>query len=202
MGATGRTLTRIASQRGLSIIPHVRPHHVGKVDLPAHAAVFELGDTEALVAALSRSTTIIQLVGTMRRRFAAGDTYDTSDIGTTAQLLSAARQARTIDHVILLTSVGAGSPVGAYLAAKARAERVVVESGIPYTIFRPSLLMGEGRAPPPLLPTITRIFGPRFRAITLEELSSALLRAALDRAPTETALEGRPLWQLVETQRR
>src|SRR5207245_164039 len=100
---------------------------------------------ERLRTALARCTTVTQLIGTTRKRFAAGDTYESSDIGTTRQLVDAAHAAGTIDHFILLTSVGAGKPRGAYLRAKAEAERIVIESGIAYTIFRPSFLIGGGR---------------------------------------------------------
>ena len=93
--------------------------------------------------------TVVQLIGTIRARFKSGDTYETSDIGTTRQLVDAAKLAGSIDHIVLLSSVGAGRPIGAYLKAKAAAEKLVVDSGIPYTILRPSTFDGEGHKPPP-----------------------------------------------------
>ena len=138
----------------------------------------------------------------MRHRFAKGDTYETSDIGTTAQLIAAAKPAG-VDHLILLTSAGAGRPVGAYLKAKARAEALVRDSGIPWTIFRPSALEGGERKPIPGFKGLTRLLGLKsFEPISLEELAAAMLQSAADRAPLGAVLEGTSLWELVARARR
>jgi uncharacterized protein YbjT (DUF2867 family) len=43
----------------------------------------------------------------------------------------------------LVSSVGAGKPRGLYLSTKAELEKCLRESGLPYVILRPSLLMGR-----------------------------------------------------------
>ena len=43
----------------------------------------------------------------------------------------------------LVSSAGAGKPRGFYLETKAKVEKILVDSGLPYVIVRPSLLMGE-----------------------------------------------------------
>lgn len=195
-GATGRTVMRLAAARGADVIGHQRR----KAERPAdpRARVVDLADKDALVEELRGCTTVLQLIGTMRKRFAAGDTYETSDIGTTRQIADAAAAAG-IDHFVLLSSVGAGRPMGAYLAAKARAEALVVESGVPYTIFRPSTFVGEGHRAPPGFALVTRVLGlSRLRPIPIEDLGRALLHAALERAPLGTVLEGEALWAVVE----
>src|SRR5690349_15737555 len=127
-GAVGRTVMRQADARGVDVVPHLRPKTAaqGKA-LHPKADVLELSETEKLAEAFRSTgrTSVLQLIGTMRKRFAAGDTYESSDIGTTQQLVDAAKKAGTVDHVVLLSSVGAGRPVGAYLKAKARAEQIV-----------------------------------------------------------------------------
>ena len=46
---------------------------------------------------------------------------------------------------------------------------------------------------------ITRLFGlKKYQPIKLAELASAILFAATERAPLGVALEGVPLWDLVE----
>jgi nucleoside-diphosphate-sugar epimerase len=120
-GATGRVLVPLAQQRGMPFVAHVRTRHAQSPELPPNAAIFELSDSSALDAAMRGCTTVVQLIGTMRKRFSSGDTYATSDVGTTRQLVEAARRAGA-DHFVLLSSVGAGRPVGAYLQAKAQAE--------------------------------------------------------------------------------
>lgn len=161
-------------------------------------AVFPLEEADRLVEALAGCTTVVQLIGTMRNRFAQGDTYETSDVGTTRLLVEAARRVPTVDHVLLLSSVGAGRPVGAYLKAKAAAEAVVKESGIPFTVFRPSALEGGERKPIPGVRALMELFGAqKWKPISLDELSNAMLRVALERAPLGVALEGASLWEVV-----
>ncbi|MCP3143003.1 NAD(P)-binding oxidoreductase [Pyxidicoccus xibeiensis] len=195
-GATGRTLMRQGLARGVSVIAHVRPKSAQEE--PARSwprkAVLELGDSEALVEAMRGSTTVLQLIGTMRKRFASGDTYETSDIGTTRQLVEAAKRAG-VDHVVLLSSVGAGRPMGAYLKAKAEAERLVRESGLAWTVVRPPAFEGEYHRPPGLLHTLSRLKPLRnLRPIHLEQLAAVLLRVAEQRAPLNAVLEGDSLW--------
>src|SRR5919197_2190336 len=198
-GAVGRTAVRLAEERGLSVVPHVRPKTAAQgKSLHPRAVVLELSDTDALAEALRDRTTVLQLIGTARSRFARGDTYETSDVGTTRQLVEAAKRTGSIDHFILLSSVGAGRPVGAYLKSKARAEAIVRDSGIPFTVFRPSAFMGEGHRVPPVIKRLTRALGARtWEPIAVLDLAAALLSVAERREPLKAGLEGAALWQIV-----
>jgi uncharacterized protein YbjT (DUF2867 family) len=199
-GATGRTLMRQALARGVSVLPHVRPKSANTEPASTwpQKAALELADAPALAEAMKGRTTVLQLIGTMRKRFAAGDTYETSDIGTTRQLVEAAKQVG-VDHFVLLTSVGAGRPVGAYLQAKAEAERIVRDSGIPYTMVRPPALEGEYHRPPGLLHTLGKLpLLLNLKPMHLEQLAAALLRVSERREPLNAVLEGKSLWAEVE----
>lgn len=202
-GATGRTLMRVAQARGVrgELVAHVRPRSASAAG--DGTVVFDLADAAALTNALRGCTTVVQLIGTMRKRFAAGDTYESSDIGTTQSLVDAARAAGTVDHVVLLSSVGAGRPMGAYLHAKARAEAIVTGSGLPYTIFRPSAFYGEGHKGVPGGKAVTRLLGlKKYEPIAVEELAAAILQTALLRSPLGVALEGQALWDVVAAAKR
>jgi len=141
-GAVGKTLVKRAGVEQVAFLAHVRPRP--GVARGAFDRKFDLADAEALDLALRDCNTVVQLIGTIRKRFQSGDTYEVSDIGTTRLLVESARRVKTIDHIVLLSSVFAGRPIGAYLRAKAEAERIVRESEIPYTIFRPSAFIGAG----------------------------------------------------------
>ena len=142
-------------------------------------------------------TTVMQLIGTMRKRFSTGDTYETSDIDTTQYLVDAAKRCG-VDHVVLLSSVGAGKPTGAYLKAKAKAEAIVTESGLDYTIFRPSAFHGAGHRAPPGMRFLMGALGMhRFRPILIEELASSLLHVAQTGTAKGQILEGLNLWEVV-----
>src|SRR5437868_11153205 len=80
-GAVGTVLVPELRRAGIAVTPHVRPktaarHEMGK---DPEALVCELGDAAALDRAMAICDGVICLVGTMRRRFAQGDTYESSD---------------------------------------------------------------------------------------------------------------------------
>ncbi|WP_284706255.1 SDR family oxidoreductase [Micromonospora phytophila] len=55
---------------------------------------------------------------------------------STRNLVLAAQRAGTVEHLVLISVIGADAvPIG-YFARKAEAERIVATSGIPYTILR------------------------------------------------------------------
>lgn len=200
-GATGQVLVPLAASFHLEVIPHVRPKSVHKLSHP-HAAVFELTDAQRLRETLQTCDTVVSLVGTMRKRFGQGDTYETSDIGTTRLLVNAAKEVG-LRHFILLSSVGAGKPFGAYLRAKAQAENLVMRSGLAYTVFRPSALEGGERKAIPFAKPLFRALGlRRLEPISLHDVSSAILWCAKNHAPLHEVLEGRSLWKLVDEAQR
>lgn len=197
-GAVGRTVMRVGDRLGVDLVPHRRPKSADAHPPDPRAAVLELADHDALVSALRGCTTVLQLIGTMRKRFATGDTYETSDIGTTRQLVNAAKEAG-VDHFVLLGSLGTGTPVGPYLKAKAKAEAIVRESGIPWTILRPSAFEGEGHPHFPVLRAVTRALGLHtFAPIRVEDLAGAIVEIALTREPLGEVVQGRALWKIVE----
>ena len=194
-GAIGRAVCAAAESRQVAIRPHVRPASATKAG--PDSAVLDLGDADALAAALGDCASVVQLIGTMRKRFSTGDTYETSDIGTTRQLVAAAKRA-SLEHFVLLSSVGAGRPVGAYLKAKAEAERLVAEFGLPYTIFRPSSFDGDYHRPPPGMRALTRALGlKRYEPIAVTDLARAILHVAASRVAVGEVLEGDSLWRVV-----
>ena len=198
-GAVGQVLLQLAPKQQADVVAHARPKSASKVSgaVSGQVAAIELSDPR-LAEAMRGCTTVVQLIGTMRKRFSSGDTYETSDIGTTRQLVDAAKECGTVDHVVLLSSVGAGSPTGAYLKAKAEAERIVTVSGIPYTIFRPSAFADREGVFIPGMGAITRLLGlKKYEPIKLAELASAILWSAINREPLGVALEGAPLWDIV-----
>jgi len=196
-GAIGRQLTRLARERGVAHVSHLRPGRD-----PAgfeNPAVLALSDPDALDAAIKGCTTVLQLIGTKRERFGKGDTYESSDVATTRQLVESARRVG-VDHFVLLSAAGAGRPFGAYLKAKARVEALVMKGGAPYTIFRPSAFTGEGFRNLSAMDAVTRFLHlSKLRPIPTDVLVAGLLNVALAREPLDTVLEGEPLWAVAAT---
>ncbi len=216
-GAVGTALVPALRKQGFAVIPHVRPktaerHPLGK---DPQALICDLGQTAKLDAAMAQAQTVVCLVGTMRRRFAAGDTYESSDFQPVVQLVESAKRTPAPEqrHFVLLSSLGAG-PGGGYLGWKHRAEEVVRQCGLPFAILRPSFLDstragsqpsdGAQRIPPPVIGSALRLagsipglrgFADDLRPIPVEVLCRAIVRIVQDRAPAASVLTGRQLWQ-------
>ena len=140
-GATGTVFIPRATAAGLDLVLHVRPQSAAKTPLSAdsRARVFDLSDGAALAEGLVGVDAILSLVGTMQRRFDSGDTYESSDILSTRQLVAAATTAG-VARFVLLSSYGAGG-AGAYLQMKGKCEGIVQGSGLQWAIARPSALV-------------------------------------------------------------
>lgn len=193
-GAVGQAFLPRAEASGIEVRPHVRPASAGKLDHPRRV-LLELGDP-ALPEHLRGCDVVVSLVGTMRKRFHTGDTYESSDIDSARQLVAAAKAAG-VPRFVLLSSVGAGRPMGPYLAAKARAEGIVADSGLRYTILRPSAFEDRDGSGMPVTRALTRMLGMRrYEPIRLDELASALVNVLLRDGP-DGVLEGAGLWAVV-----
>lgn len=213
-GAVGSALVPRLRAQGFEVIPHVRPktadrHPLGK---DAQALIADLGDAQRLDAAMSGCDAVVCLVGTMRRRFAAGDTYESSDYLPVVHLVESARRTGSKDRFFVLLSALGARPGRGYLGWKFRAEEVVRNSGLPHAILRPSFLDsthagsqasdGTQRKPPPLVGGLLHALGAvpglrgvsdDLRTIPVEVVCDAIARILRDRAPTGT-VTGRTLW--------
>ena len=212
-GATGQVFIPMATQAGHDVLFHVRPKTAEKTPLgkDPRARIFDLDDAAALAKALSGREAVLSFVGTMRGRFKAGDTYESSDIGSTRQLVDGAKAA-SVSRFLLLSSYGAGG-MGAYLKMKGECERIVRDSGLSYSLFRPSALASPSGGPesphgarkPPaamgaLLGAVGRIPGLHgwaddVKPIPIEVVCDAFLAVLADPDKWNgRILEGRDLW--------
>jgi nucleoside-diphosphate-sugar epimerase len=147
-GATGFTGRALALQptdgAGVQLALQVRPGSSSIAKLEGDDRIVEvaLDDEAALAAALEGMDAVVQLIGTVRANFNEQTSYESVDYGTTVKLVGAARRAG-VEHFVLLSSVGAGMGLGSYLSWKKKTERAVTESGLGYTILRPSYLAGD-----------------------------------------------------------
>lgn len=217
-GAVGSALVQILRSDGFAVIPHVRPqtaerHPLGK---DPDALVCDLGDAPKVDAAMHRAGAIVCSVGTMRRRFAQGDTYESSDYEPVVRLVESARRAGDPRYFVLVSALGA-RPGSGYLGWKFKAEEVVQKSGLPHAILRPSFLDstrsgsqpsdGKQRAPPPIigaafarlrsLPSLKQI-SDDLRPIPVETLCRAIAELLRENQNRPEVLKGRALWSLAE----
>jgi len=144
-GFIGNTLIRHFSNLNLPVKLLIRPSKDSPnlpKGLPLDVAVSSLQDEKSLRAAMRDVDVIYHLASAEtqgRKAFLAE-----VDIQGTQNLVNVASQAK-INRFVYLSHLGADR-ASAYplLKSKAIAEHAIIESGLPYTIFRSAVAFGEG----------------------------------------------------------
>jgi NADH dehydrogenase len=103
-----------------------------------------LFDAAAVDTAMRDCQAVIHLVGIIREKPSAGITFDRIHHQGTARIVEAARRAG-IGRYVQMSAIGASpdSP-SEYHRTKFAAEECVRASGLDWTIFRPSMILGPG----------------------------------------------------------
>ena len=101
-----------------------------------------ISDPVALTEAFYDVEVVIHLVGIIRK--SRNLTYDLINRQGVANVAAAAKEVG-VKHFIQVSALGATNDVNySYLYSKWRGEQEVVNSGLPYTIVRPSIMFGAG----------------------------------------------------------
>ena len=139
---TGRFIARrlLAQEHQVKTLTN-HPHRPGTEDITAEVAPLQFSDRDALVESLRGADV---LYNTYWVRFQHGRVRFGEAVANTRILVGAARDAgvRKVVH-ISVSNPAEDSPLD-YYAGKARTERAVRESGLPYAIVRPTLIFGQG----------------------------------------------------------
>lgn len=173
------------------------------------ARVDTTGWDEAAMTATLRElapNVVFALLGTTRARGRAThgtDTYESVDYGLTALLLRAVVASGLRPRFVYLSAVGVTPDTqNPYLAVRARLERELVESGLPYTIARPSFITGPdrddgrlgeraGSAAVDAALSVARLFGAKRMASQYQSTTNLTLATALVRLAYDPSFEGR-----------
>jgi uncharacterized protein YbjT (DUF2867 family) len=232
-GATGLTGRFVVERLRTSAIPtvaHVRPDsprlaewrgRFEKLGAEVDTSAWHDGAISGAIATHA-PTIVFGLLGTTQARIArvtkaGGDaskeTYDAVDVGMTEMLVRACEAIEPRPRFVYLSSVGAGEGArGAYLQARTRVEDMLRRSGVPFTIARPSFIVGDRDDDRPAekigAPIANALLGAvgflgarktadRYRSIRGEDLARALVSAARDPASVNQILEAEALQALV-----
>jgi len=102
----------------------------------------ELFDAKALDAAMTDCQAVIHLVGIITERRSAGITFEHMHVDGTATVLAAAKRAG-IWRFVHVSAIGSRVDAPSkYHRTKGKAEQLVMQSGLDWTIIRPSLIYG------------------------------------------------------------
>ncbi len=219
-GYTGREVVHQLCERNDEVTAHVRPGSPSAARWASQfrewgAQVLEVPwELAPLTGALAerRPDLVFSCIGVTRAsarrdQVADGDIYQQVDVRLNGLLVEAVRAAGLAPRFVYLSSIGAKEAARSkYLASRARAEAAVTDSGLPYTIARPSFIAGPGRDDGRALERVAagasdgllavagllgaRRFRDRFRSIDNVQLARALITAALDPACAGTVLAG------------
>jgi uncharacterized protein YbjT (DUF2867 family) len=145
-GFVGNHVVKELLEKGHQVKALVRPGSEHKIKRPDEVDVFP-GSVEE-VADLSQGMegcdAVIHLVGIIRAFPNRGVTFEKLHTEATANVIAAAKEigVATLLHMSTLGAREDGATP--YLRTKFAAEELVRESGLKYTIFRPSLIFGPG----------------------------------------------------------
>ncbi len=148
----------------------------------------DITDTASIRGAADGCSTVINLVAIIEE--SGKRTFDLVNRQGTENLLNEAKQAGSVDHFIQMSALGAdNNPRYGYMNAKWQAEQAVKNSGIPWTIFRPSIIFGPGDGFINVLAGLVRSFPiipvvgsgeSKFQPVAVEEVAEVFARAVTD----------------------
>jgi len=111
-------------------------------DAKLHVVPGSLFDDRALSQLVQGVDAVIHIVGIIRQIPGAGQTFERIHVESTQRLIRTAKQAG-IKRWVHMSALGSRpDAVSAYHATKWQAETCVRESGLDFTIFRPSIIHG------------------------------------------------------------
>ncbi|MBC8143849.1 MAG: complex I NDUFA9 subunit family protein [Armatimonadetes bacterium] len=146
-GFVGRGVVTALSDAGHSVVGLVR----GKAPAATGNVAYVQGaitDTapESLAEGMTGCDAVIHLVGIIAEERGAGQTFERVHVGGTRTVIEAAKRANAGNtRFVYVSAIGADlSAKSEYSRTKAEAETMTRQSGLPWTIFRPSLIFAPG----------------------------------------------------------
>jgi len=148
-GFVGRAVLTALLEHGDQVVQLVRPgrsagntetwlNQAGHIQL----AIGDVLDPSSLEAAAKDCEAVIHLVGIIREQAQKGMTFERLHVEATRNVIAAA-QKQGVRHMIHMSALGARpGATSAYHRSKYEAEQLVIQSGLTYTIFRPSVIFG------------------------------------------------------------
>lgn len=141
-GFVGTNLRRALADRPLRLLVRDRAKHAGLAGGSVEVVEGDVTDAETLRGAMHGCEAVIHLVAIIAEE--GGATFDGVIRQGTVNVVEAAKAAG-VRRFLHMSAMGTRhDPRFGYFEAKWQAEQAVQASGIPWTIFRPSVIFGPG----------------------------------------------------------
>jgi NADH dehydrogenase len=145
-GFVGNHVLSGLMEKGHKVVVLLRPGSEHKLKRPTEVEVVTGDVTEIadMTQGMKGCDAVVHLVGIIRAFPSRGVTFERLHTEATANVIAAAKETG-ISRLLHMSALGArkDGPT-AYLRTKFAAEELVRQSGLNYTIFRPSLIFGRG----------------------------------------------------------
>ena len=143
-GFVGRNVVKALRTRGKEVRCFIRTPSRERVvaDYRVEMAYGDILSPSTLKEAMIGVDTVIHLVAIIREK--KNENFDLINRRGTELVIQAAKE-EGVRHFVHMSAIGAqDNPAYPYLYSKWQGERAVINSGLTYTIFRPSIQFGEG----------------------------------------------------------
>jgi uncharacterized protein YbjT (DUF2867 family) len=207
-GFIGRAIVRrLAATGDLNVRVLTRNPDAARARLPVPGVEYvraDIDDRASLESALRGANAIvdtIQFKGYPIENASTGQTFERVDYGGVVALLAAARANGVAQFIYVSGAAADENSRHPGFRAKGRAERAIRESGLTYTIFRPSLVYGpEDKVVNGLARALkfAPIFGvpgtgrQKVQPVLVDDLATCVMLAVLGRGRNETYEIGGP----------
>lgn len=184
-GFVGSAIVRQAVQAGHEVRVACRHPERARELLVDGASLVQADvvDGRGIAEAVAGADCVIYLVGLLFEK--GRQNFEAAHVGGVARVLEACKQAG-VKQYLHMSALGAGNvPESRYAETKAKAEALVRESGLNWTIFRPSVIYGAGddffnkfKAMTALMPVLPVISGDSyFQPVWVEDVARAFVKS-------------------------
>ena len=189
-GFVGSTLRRALAGHQIRLLVRDRATYQSLESDTVELVEGDITDSASIRGAADGCSTVINLVAIIEE--SGKRTFDLVIRQGTEHLVNEAKRVGGVDHFIQMSALGAvHNPRYGYMNAKWQAEQAVKNSGIPWTIFRPSIIFGPGDGfinvlaglvrSSPIIPVVGSGMS-KFQPVAVEEVAEAFARAVTDPA--------------------
>ena len=144
-GFIGRNLATALIDRGHAVTVIARYRPAGLVDCPnLDFRCANVGTPESLTNAFQGVDCVVYSVGILREDRNSGQTFESVQLRGVENVVNEARSAG-VERIVLVSANGAKRDGTPYQSTKFRAEEIVRNSGMEFSILRPSVVFGDSQ---------------------------------------------------------